>query len=191
VTDRPLQSVKLLSQREDYVTYHIHLHDDPHRLPAIALDGRFYSFFRALDHPDKAINLLVKLSARGDQTVLTPTRQGYAVWVYESTGHVALPLNQKMPRRLLPTLSPADCWVIRDNQPGYRLCTLKVPDLPDAVPGLANGLKLYSLYRRETDAANLLKLAARLAQRGDELVILKRPDGLVLYIYEAGAVTLN
>ncbi len=186
-THRPLQSVKLLSQREDYATCHISVQGDPHRLPAIALDGRFYSFFRVVKDAQKALDLLVKLSSRGDQTALTPARQGYAVWVYEAHGAIAHPAKQSQNRPLPVTFGPADTWILPENHPDYRVCMLKVPDLPDAVPGLAHGQKFYSLYRRETDDAAVLKLAARLSQRGDEVVILRSNSTATVYIYEPGA----
>lgn len=188
--DHLLQSVKLLAQRDDYTTCHIHVPGDSHRLPAIALDGNFYSFFRSLEDPAKTLNLLLKLSAKGNQAVMTPTRRGYAIWAYESAGILASP-NGQPPRSLPASYGPADCWVISDRQAGFRTCSLKVPDLPDTVPGLANGQKLFSLYRRETDAETTLKLGARLSQRGDEIVILTTDEAYAICIYEPGAITVS
>jgi len=181
-----LQPVKLLSQREDYTTCHIHIPGDEHRLPAIAVDGKFYGFFRASNDPTKTLGLLLKLAARGDEVVATPTKRGYALWVHEPTGTLAKATNRTT-RTLLPTMSPADCWIISDRQPGFRTCSLRVPDLPDTVPGLANGQRLYSLYRREKDADSVLKLSTRLSQRGDEVVVLVSLQDYVLCIYEPGA----
>lgn len=189
-SDNSLQPVKLLAQRDDYTTCHIHVPEDEHRLPAIALDGNFYSFFRTLDDAAKTLSILLKLSAKGDQVVMTPTRRGYAIWVYEPTGILASPKG-KTPRSIPPSFGPANCWVISDRQSGYRTCSLKVPDLPDTVPGLANGQKLFSLYRRERDADTTLKLGARLSQRGDEIVILSAEGVYAICIYEPGAIIAN
>lgn len=185
-TELPLQPVKLLAQRDDYTTCHIFIPEDGHRLPAIALDGNFYSFFRSLDDPTKVLTILRKLSAKGDATVMTPTRRGYAIWVHEPAAVLTSPKG-KPSRNLPPSFGPANCWVISDRQPGYRTCTLDVPDLPDAVPGLANGQKLFSLYRQEKEADTTLKLGARLSQRGDEIVILVAQQTYALCIYEPGA----
>lgn len=182
----PLQPVKLLSQRNEYTTCHIHVPDDEHRLPAIALDGQFYSFLRTFNDAGKTIKVLLKLASKGNQTVMTPARQGCAIWIHEPEAILATPPG-KPPRSLPPSFGPANCWIIGDRQPGYRTCTLSVPDLPDAVPGLANGQKLYSLYRRETDADTTLKLASRLSQRGDEVVILSAGNNYAICIYEPGA----
>ena len=182
----PLQAVKLLVQRESYRTCHIRLPEDTHRLPAITLDGKFYGFFRALSDPVKTLGLLLKLSVRGNQAMMTMTNRGYAVWVYEPDGSL-VPSSKKGIQALPPTFGPADCWIISDHQPGYRTCSLKVPDLPDTIMGLSNNRKLYSLYRREKDAADTLKLAARLCQRGDEVVLMAGTAGYVICIEEPGA----
>jgi hypothetical protein len=180
-----LEPVKLLTQRENYTTCHIHVPGDSHRLPAIAANGDFYSFFRTLDSGEKTFNLLLKLSVKGSATVVTPTRRGYAIWVHEPAGILDIPKGQS-PRPLPSSSGPADCWVIGDRQTGYRTCSLNVPDLPDTVPGLANGPQLYSLYRREDDADTALKIGARLSQRGDEVIILTAKDGYAICIYEPG-----
>jgi len=185
-TDLPLQPVKLLAQRDDYTTCHILSPDEGLRLPAIALDGNFYSFFRSQGDPVKVLNVLRKLSANGDATVMTPTRRGYAIWVQEPGAILAAPQG-KSARNLPPSFGPANCWIISDQQAGYRTCTLDVPDLPAPVPGLANGQKLFSLYRREKDADTTLKLGSRLSQRGDEIVILVSEEIYAICIYEPGA----
>ncbi len=184
---RILQPVKFLSQREQYVTCHVKVPGDPHRLSAIALNGRFYSFFRLCQQVSKALGLILKLTGRGDAVVVTSTSRGYALWVEEPDAVVALPAHGKIPRTIPPTFGPADCWVISDRQPEYRTCTLKVPDLPDVVPGLTNDKTFYSLYRREKDGNTVLKLAARLSDRGDEVVILVALEGYVICIHEPGA----
>lgn len=178
---RSLQPVKVLSQRSQYTTCHIQVPDDPHRLAAIFLNGRYYSFFRLCNQVTKAVGLMLKLTGRGDAVVATSTHRGYAIWVHEP--EAISPVNHP----ILPDLGPADCWVISDRQPQYRTCTLKVPDLPDTVPGLTDGQRFYSLYRREEKGDAALKLAARLTQRGDEVVVLVASAGYILCIYEAGA----
>jgi hypothetical protein len=186
-----LQPAKLLSQRDDYTTCHVFMPEagvpaGGHRSPAIVLDGHFYSFFRSADDPVKILSLLQKLSANGELAVMTPTPRGYAIWVYEPDAQLAAPEGQQA-RALPPSFGPANCWIINDRQPGYRTCTLKVPDLPDTVPGLANGQKLFSLYRREREADTALKLSSRLSQRGDEIVIVLAQQEHAICIYEPGA----
>jgi hypothetical protein len=186
-----LQPVKLLSQRDDYTTCHVFIPEvgvpaGGHRSPAIVLDGGFYSFFRSANDPVKIFSLLQKLSANGELAVMTPTPKGYAIWVSEPDAQLVAPKGQP-PKTLPPSFGPAICWIINDRQPGYRTCTLKVPDLPDTVPGLAEGQKLFSLYRRETEAETALKLGSRLSQRGDEIVIVAAQQEYAICIYEPGA----
>ena len=187
----PLQPVKLLTQRDDYVTCHIQIPEETRRLSAIALDGKFYSFFRVLKEPPKALDLLLKLTARGNQVAMTRTRTGYVIWVHEPEGLLATSDKQIVPRVIPLIFGPADCWIIGERQPDYRACSLKVPDLPDPLLGLANSRqKFYSLYRREKDPAEALKIAARLTRYGDEVTVLVRKEEYVLCIYEPAAKIL-
>ena len=158
-----------------------------HRSPAIVLDGSFYSFFRSANDPVKIFKLLQKLSANGELAVMTPNPKGYAIWVQEPDAELVAP-NGRQLSSLPPSFGPANCWVISDRQPGYRTCNLKVPDLPDTVPGLAQGQKLFSLYRRESEADAALKLSSRLSQRGDEVVVIVAQQEYAICIYEPGAL---
>ncbi|MEO1095501.1 MAG: hypothetical protein AAFX01_11440 [Cyanobacteria bacterium J06638_28] len=184
------QAVKLLSQREDYATCHIHIPGEPQRMPAIAVGDRFYSFFRSLKDSQKTLGILLKLSNRGNQVVMTPTSRGYALWVYEADATLAS--NSRGRRRTLATtFGPADCWIVSDRQPGYRICSLRLPDLAKTVQGITNGQKLYSLYRREQSSEAAIKLATRLCQRGDEVVVVVGTSGYVICIYESTATVLS
>lgn len=184
------QSTKLLAQRDDYTTCHISLPDEPQRLPAIALDGNFYSFFRSLQDAAKTLNLLRKLSANGEQTVMTPNKRGYAIWVHESDAVLATNRGSKA-RNLPPSFGPANSWIVSADQSGYNTCSLKVPDLPDMVRGLANGQRLFSLYRQESDPKTALSLGSRLSQRGDEIVILVGDASYAIYVYEPSAIVVR
>lgn len=178
--------MKILISRDQYATCHIQVPGDAHRLSAIALEGQFYSFFRSCQQVTKALGLTMKLTGRGDTVVVTSTSRGYALWVYEPDATLAAP-SQGKPRPVPTLVGPADCWVISDRQPEYRTCNLKVPDLPDTVPGLTDGTAYYSLYRRERDGDTALKLVARLTQRGDEVILLTTSEGYILCIREPSA----
>ncbi len=184
---KALQPVRLLSSRDQYATCHISLPGETQRLSAIAVGGRFYSFFRSCGEASKAIGLTLKLTGRGNEVAITPTNRGYALWVFEPDGVPAANVPGRPPRPLAVTAPPARCWMISDRQPEYRACNLRVPDLPDTVPGITNGVNHYSLYRREKDQDAALKLAARLTQRGDEVVFLSTLKGYILCIREVGA----
>jgi hypothetical protein len=183
-TSRALQPIKLLSQREQYTTCHIQVPDEPERMAAIALNGRYYSFFRRCHQVHKALGLMMKLGGRGDAVAVTSTRRGYVLWLHEPDAIAPTTRTST----ILPSLEPADCWVISDRQPQYRSCNLRVPDLPDTIPGLTDGQRCYSLYRREEDGDAALKLAARLTQRGDEVIIVVvAGQGHILCVREPSA----
>ncbi|NER82844.1 MAG: hypothetical protein F6K42_25470 [Leptolyngbya sp. SIO1D8] len=188
--DSSVQSIKLLTQRESYTNCRIYIPDEADRMPAISVESKFYGFFRALSDPAQTLRWLFKLTQRGDQVAVTSTKKRYVIWVYEPDGSLVKSNAKKAPNTITPAFGPADCWVIHDKQPGYRVCSLKVPDLPDTISGIAQGQKLYSLYRRENDAANTFKLAARLCQRGDEVVIVVSSASYAICISEPGATII-
>lgn len=185
----PLQPVSLLASRDAYTTCHVQVPDVPDRLPAITFGGGFFSFFRSLGDPVKALGHLLKLSGRGDRVAVTFHPKGYGLWIYEPDGVLAKASPRLQERVVLPALSPPACWVIGGRQPGYRTCSLKVPDLADVVPGLVrdNG-HYFSVYRREQDADRTLKVATRLVQRGDEVVLLIGKSKYVVCVHEPGAI---
>lgn len=183
-----LQPVRILTQRTDYDTCHISVPDESGRLPAIALAGRFYSFFRSLHDPNQVIGMLLKLSSRGEQMALTLINQGYVLWANEPEAKPAPPTQEGQIRLFTPTFEPSACWVISSRQAGYRPCSLTVPDLSSTLPGLIREPDcFYSLYRREQDAGKILKLATRLIQRGDEIVLLVGKMRYIICIREPNA----
>ena len=121
---------------------------------------------------------------------MTPNKRGYAIWVYESEAVLATSRGAKA-RNLPPSFGPANSWIVCADQAGYNTCSLKVPDLPDMVPGLANGQRLFSLYRRESDPKTALSLGSRLSQRGDEFVILVGDAGYAICVYEPSATVVR
>ncbi|WP_228056648.1 hypothetical protein [Microcoleus sp. LEGE 07076] len=50
---------------------------------AILVDGDYYSFFKALQEPEKVLAIVAKLGNRNDQTAITKIAKGYAIWVKE------------------------------------------------------------------------------------------------------------
>ncbi|MEL6762923.1 MAG: hypothetical protein AAFO87_04510, partial [Cyanobacteria bacterium J06607_6] len=94
-------------------------------------------------------------------------------------------------RNLPPSFGPANSWIVSADQSGYNTCSLKVPDLPDLVRGLANGQRLFSLYRQESDPKTALSLGSRLSQRGDEIVILVGDASYAIYVYEPSAIVVR
>ena len=69
--------------RDEYETCHIKIPNLTERLPAIAIENKFYSFARSFPNIKKALAAKAKLEWGGDRVVVTQTAKGYAIWVWE------------------------------------------------------------------------------------------------------------
>lgn len=149
------------------------------------MDGQFYSFFKVVEAPTKALAVAARLGRLGDYVALTLTKRGYVIWVYEPEAHFAPPRSN--PRSSIkPAFGPAICCIASDAN-AYERCSIRVPDLDKAVSGLACNQRFYSIFRQEKNAADIILLAAKLGQRRDETIIAPMDDGFVLGVYEANA----
>ncbi len=78
-------------RKGDYKTCHIQLLDTQERVAAIALGSKLYSYFTAITVREKALKVLGKLEARGDDAVITQTSKAFILWTLEEE---AVPLNK-------------------------------------------------------------------------------------------------
>ncbi|HEY9736361.1 MAG TPA: hypothetical protein V6D06_08765 [Trichocoleus sp.] len=176
---------KFLVARESYIACHIRVPDVPQRIPAIALDGRFYSFFRAVPEAAKALAIATRLGKRDDEIAITLNRRGYSIWVNETQANYAPPASD--PRHSLkPAFGPASCLILGDPM-SFSRCTLTVPDLAQSVDGLSYSGRFYSIFRQTSDAAEAIAIAAKLAQKGDETLMTINPEGIVIAVREINA----
>lgn len=74
---------KILTSRQHYQPCHIQVPDLEQRLAAIQFEGKYYSLFKTVDDTQQVVQLIRRLSYRGDETVITKTSKGYAVWIFE------------------------------------------------------------------------------------------------------------
>ncbi len=79
----PNTSSKVLESRDQYQSCYIRVPDLDKPLVAIAVNNKYYALFKAVPDQSQALILLEKLEQRGDDTVITRTTTGYAVWVRE------------------------------------------------------------------------------------------------------------
>ncbi len=79
----PSASEKILVSRDQYQSCYIRVPDLDKPLVAIAVNNKYYALFKAVPDQSQALLLLEKLEQRGDNTVITRTTTGYAVWVQE------------------------------------------------------------------------------------------------------------
>jgi hypothetical protein len=179
---------KFLVNRSSYQACHVRLPDLPLRQPAIAVDGQFYSFFRALPVARKALIIAARLGKREDHVAITLTGRGYALWVHEPLASLAPP-RQVSDRELEPVFGPVPCLLL-NNAAGYRRCCLQVPDLEQPIEGLVVGNRGYSIFRQVSDAVEAIALTARLTAMAEETVLVVMADSLLVAVFEANAVEI-
>ncbi|MBC6479821.1 MAG: hypothetical protein GDA56_20610 [Hormoscilla sp. GM7CHS1pb] len=74
--------------RSQYKPCKIRVPDVKKRLAAIEVSGKYYSFLRNFPSRDKALKIARQLSSEGDKVLLTQTRKGYLLWVFEPDAYL-------------------------------------------------------------------------------------------------------
>ncbi|PSN20600.1 hypothetical protein C7271_01365 [filamentous cyanobacterium CCP5] len=148
------------------------------RLPAIALDGRFYSFLKALKDADRALSAINRLGKGEDEVVLTLSKCGYALWVPEPQARFSPPKGD--PRfSLKPAFGPTPCLFLSDAR-ALAPCQIQVADLSKSVAGIQVANDLYSVFRVEPNAQTSIQIVGKLASRGDKTLLGRAKDGQYL-----------
>lgn len=70
-------------QPADYSYHQIQVPDLDEHLAAIAVNGVYYSFFRATGEIEELISITNKLAKRGDDVKITSESNRYTIWVFE------------------------------------------------------------------------------------------------------------
>lgn len=169
---------KILGDRRTYVSCHIRVPDVDHRLPAIALDGKFYSFLKAFKDAKKALTVASRLGKREDEAAITLTSRGYVLWALEPQARFVPPAHE--PKfSLRPAFGPPACLLLSNSQ-SYERCLLRVADLDKTIAGIRFQDSLYSVFRVETGAESTINLISKLANRGDMTLLELTQDGQYL-----------
>ncbi|MGB3312661.1 MAG: hypothetical protein WA939_17185 [Nodosilinea sp.] len=165
---------KLLFDRDLYAPCHIRVPDADHRLAAIYVDNQFYSFLKIVPEAHKAIDVTMRLGKRDFTAAITLTRRGYAVWAHEPEARYAPP-NRQPGYGIRPVFGPQACLMVADEST-YQTCRLQVPDVTKPLMALTYNNRYYSFFKQDTDAVKVLDMAAKLARRGDEtLLVIESP----------------
>jgi hypothetical protein len=173
---------KLLFDRDLYAPCHIRVPDADHRLSAIYVDNQFYSFLKTVPEARKAIDVTMRLAKRDDTAAITLTRRGYVVWGHEPGARYAPPARQPG-YGIRPVFGPQACLMVADES-AYQTCRLQVPDVTKPLMALTHNNRYYSFFKQDTDAAKVLDIAAKLARRGDETLLVIEPSRLTLALLE-------
>ncbi|MFQ4138952.1 hypothetical protein PGN35_021815 [Nodosilinea sp. PGN35] len=178
----PAMACKLLFDRDLYTPCHIRVPDVDHRLSAVYVDNQFYSFLKVVPEARKALDVVTRLSKRDHTAALTQTRRGYAVWAYEPQARYAPPASSPG-YGIQPVFGPQDCLVVSDET-AYQTCRLQVPDVTKPLMALTYNSRYYSFFKQDTDAAKVLDMAAKLARRGDQTLLVVEPPTFTLALLE-------
>jgi hypothetical protein len=169
----------ILISRDQYSSCHVSVPEMEKPLAAIEIGDTHYSFFTAVADSKRVLGIAIKLSYMGDAIAITKIAKGYAVWVLEPDTRLlrfqnsgGQPFNPKPRRSPTPTV----CRVLLSPQQ-YRPLNIWVPDLDQPLSAIEFEGKYYSIFRVEADVTKLLEIAAKIMQRGDEIVMTKTEQG--------------
>ncbi len=173
---------KFLQDREFYQPCHIFAPDLDHRMSAIYVDNQFYSFFKVIPGAQKVLEVIVRLGKRDDKVAVPMTRRGFAIWVHEPGARYAPP--SKNPNYTIqPVFGPKACLVITEAD-AYEPCHITVPDMAKPLSAISYRGHYYSVFKQEGDASKLIEIAAKLTQRGDDILIAMAPSTYILALLE-------
>lgn len=174
---------KILESRDQYQPCHIRVPDLDQRLAAIRVNGKYYSLLKLVKSRQEALDITMRLSHRGDATIITATKKGDAIWVLEREAY-----PETLPQPPSPSQpSNAATTRILESRSEYQPCHIRVPDLEHRLPAISVDGKYYSLFRVVKDRKQALEITARLARRKDESVITKTARGDVIWVLEPEA----
>ncbi|MDX2216452.1 MAG: hypothetical protein SFY66_24520 [Oculatellaceae cyanobacterium bins.114] len=84
---------RILVSKQQYQSVDIYVPDLEQPLQAIAVDSRYYSIFRVESEAQRLIELVGKITQRGDETVVVRVDKGYSICILEPEGQTS-PVSQ-------------------------------------------------------------------------------------------------
>ena len=172
----------ILNNREQYEFCHLLLPDEPKPSPGILVNGKYYSFLKALKDRQKTRQVAARLIDKGYWVAITPTPKGEVIWTFEPeakpTSQLPPPLQVQAPRILR---SPA----------AYAACEVLVPDLAKPLTAIKVNSKCYGLLRRVSDEKKAIALANRLSQRSNEVIITQNSVDFAIWVFEPEAYLIS
>ena len=177
----PQDAPRILKSRDTYRSCHIVLPETGERMPAIAINANYYSFFRTEKEEVRAYSLYNKLLERGHTPIITRTPKGFAVWILEPDAHPAG--FQKTEKKK----ASRSTYRILTSPQDIETCQIRVPDLDKQLSAMRYEGKFYSLFKTVDDIQQATQLIKRLSYQGDETIIIQSAEGLSLWILEPDA----
>lgn len=157
-----ISAPKILASRKQYRTCHIHLPDSPQKFPAIAFEGEYYGFFKAVPSRQKTLRVAECLQQKGEAIVITQTPKGYVLWALEPDAY-------QKPSHQYPT------------------CKIRVPDLEGLIDAIFADNRYYSLFQEAPDSAQHDRIITILESRGDRSITTQTKTGYAVWVWEPEA----
>ena len=177
-------SHRVLRDRNEYHRCHVLLMDEENPTAAIEVDGNYYSFFRVVNEPDRANQLIDRLTRKSNsQVMVTEIPKGYALWVHEPDARLHS-LRQKTPVRSSENLVTEQALEMLTSDREYIPCQIQVPDLDKPLTGISYHGKLYSLLRIVRDEKQARELSQRLHKKGNRCLISSSAYGYSVWVLE-------
>jgi hypothetical protein len=174
---------KILSSRNQYSPCHIQVPDSPARLAAIAVDSRYYSFFKLVSDRTKTLQIAAKLVYRGDDVAITQTPKGDVIWIYEPEAQT----GSSIPVKTMKKQSDAELWRILDSERDYQPCQIRVPDMAKPLAAICVDRQYYSFMRMVRNEAQAIELVERLAKKGNAAMITVNGRSCAIWVLESDA----
>ncbi|MDX2214418.1 MAG: hypothetical protein SFY66_14095 [Oculatellaceae cyanobacterium bins.114] len=171
---------QIIESRQQYHSCHILVPHSEQRLPAIAFNNAYYSFFKVEKDKNRAIELSTRLHRRGEVAIITKTARGYVIWIEEAAAKLSMPVQ-----RTAKTTTP---YKILTSPNQYQPCHIRVPDLNKPIAAICLDGKYYSLFKITDNTQQAVQLIKRLSSRGEETIITKTVKGYGIWIFEPEAV---
>ncbi len=176
---------RILESRTQYQPCHIRVPDLDDRIVAIRVDGKYFSLMKLVKERQQALEIANRLANKGEETIITATVKGDAIWVLERDAYLDLPA-QPVATPSTPRPSGGAAKIL-ESRSQYRPCHIRVPDLDHRLSAIAVEGQYYSFFKVVKDRAQALEVAARLARRGDQTTITSTVKGEVVWVLEPEA----
>ena len=175
---------RILESRTQYQPCHIRVPDLDDRIVAIRVDGKYFSLMKLVKDRQQALEIANRLANKGEETIITATVKGDAIWVLERDAYLDLPAQSASATTQPKSLGAAK---ILESRSRYRPCHIRVPDLDHRLSAIAVEGQYYSFFKVVKDRVQALEVAARLARRGDQTAITSTVKGEVVWVLEPEA----
>jgi hypothetical protein len=184
LTTNPAISL-FLTSRQQYQTCRIQVPDMDHTLAAIQTGRGFYSFFRAIPASEKVLRIIVRLNYKNEEVAIATTPKGYSLWIREPKATPVKPRDRADSINLNAN-TPGSCSIlVARNQ--YQPCYIRTPDLDQSLVAIQYQNSYYSFFRQEASLDRAFDLIAKIAQRQDDVILVKGKTDCVIYVHEPGA----